>query len=70
MMINRTYVLDHNHFGSSLATLRGTPPEEIRPHGTSIFRGHLFRHYLGCDPRRAISQETRVSDVLPSAGRR
>ena len=68
--VGRTYVLDHNHFESSLATLRGTPPGEIRPHGTSIFRGHPFRHYyyLGSDPRRAISQEKRVSNVLPSGG--
>jgi hypothetical protein len=62
--IDRTYVLDHSHSGSSLATLRGTPPEEIRPLGTSIFPGH----HLGWDPRRVISQEKRVSNVLPSEG--
>jgi hypothetical protein len=64
-----TYVLDHNHFGSSLAILREKPPEGIRPLGTSIFGGHLFRHYLGwrVNPRRAISPEKRVSNVLPSS---
>lgn len=66
--MGHTYVLDHNHCESNLVTLRGTPPEEIRPLGTSIFRGHLFRHYLRWDPQPAIFQEKRVSNVLPSGG--